>query len=169
MTANAGARTTDGVGSSRSLGSTCRRTRLRAVAFALLPLVLLGAAIVSDLPICPTKVAFGVPCPGCGLTRATLALLQGDWAAWWRMHPFAIVFAPLVAWWLVRSVLEAGGWLRSARDPLAAIPSWIWMGLVVAFVGFWIARLAGLFGGHPDPVDPASGLYGRLLGWLFGR
>ena len=29
-------------------------------------------------PVCPTALLLGIPCPGCGLTRATLALLRGD-------------------------------------------------------------------------------------------
>lgn len=31
----------------------------------------------------------GIPCPGCGMTRATGALLRGEWSAAVRFHPFA--------------------------------------------------------------------------------
>jgi hypothetical protein len=41
---------------------------------------------------CPIFLATGVPCPGCGLTRGTAALLRGDWKAMVEAHLFAPVF-----------------------------------------------------------------------------
>ncbi|MCK8616095.1 DUF2752 domain-containing protein [Gordonia sp. C13] len=33
------------------------------------------------LPVCPTKLVFGVTCPGCGSQRALYSLLHGDLSA----------------------------------------------------------------------------------------
>jgi hypothetical protein len=41
---------------------------------------------------CPILLATGVPCPGCGLTRASAALLKGDWRSMASLHIFAPVF-----------------------------------------------------------------------------
>jgi len=41
---------------------------------------------------CPLLLATGVPCPGCGLTRGTAALLRGDWRSMAESHLFAPVF-----------------------------------------------------------------------------
>lgn len=41
---------------------------------------------------CPVLAATGVPCPGCGLTRATMQLVHGDILASLKTHAFAPVF-----------------------------------------------------------------------------
>lgn len=41
---------------------------------------------------CPILAATGIPCPGCGLTRATMQLLHGDLSTSLKTHAFAPVF-----------------------------------------------------------------------------
>ncbi len=41
---------------------------------------------------CPIKATLGIPCPGCGLTHATLALFQGNWQSALNEHAFAPFF-----------------------------------------------------------------------------
>jgi hypothetical protein len=41
---------------------------------------------------CPFKAAFGISCPGCGLSTAVALLLHGDWHAAMTTHAFAPVF-----------------------------------------------------------------------------
>jgi hypothetical protein len=49
--------------------------------------------------VCPLKIIIGFPCPGCGLTRAALLLLQGNIEGSLRMNPtllFVLVYFILV-------------------------------------------------------------------------
>lgn len=58
---------------------------------------------------CPLKSALGIPCPGCGLTRASVALLRGEFAASFGLHAFAPVLLAGLA------VLAVAGLLPAAR------------------------------------------------------
>ncbi len=66
------------------------------------------AAGVGGWP-CPVKGALGIPCPGCGLTRATVSLLRGEFAASFGAHAFAPVLL------LGQVALAVAGHLPAAR------------------------------------------------------
>ncbi|WP_157669480.1 DUF2752 domain-containing protein [Chitinibacter sp. GC72] len=42
-------------------------------------------------------------CWGCGMTRAGLAILAGDWSAAWRFNPLSWIVFPLLAWLYVQA------------------------------------------------------------------
>ena len=39
---------------------------------------------------CPLYFYCGIQCPGCGLTRAAIAILQGNLTDAWHFHPFSL-------------------------------------------------------------------------------
>ena len=133
----------------------------RAAIVGLLALPLVVSPIF-ELPTCPSATLFGVPCPGCGLTRATLALLHGDVVAAWRLHPLVFLLSPiyfgllaLIAYSYVRgsspAMLQGRG--VSGRRFLLARSVSILTGLTITLAfAVWIARFFGAFGG-PVPVD----------------
>ena len=45
------------------------------------------------LVLCPFRLATGLWCPGCGMTRAAGWLAHGDFAAAWRLHPWIFPLA----------------------------------------------------------------------------
>ena len=142
---------------------------LRRALGALLPVALLGLLFFVDFPLCPMRHVFGVPCPGCGLTRASGALLTGRFHDVFAFHPLVPLILPLVAWMFLRMTLVSAGLLRSdSFDPLDRIPTAVWGVLVLVLLGVWIARLAGALGGHPDPIDPSQGLLGGIFLGIFG-
>ncbi len=126
----------------------------------LAPLLLFGAADVAGVVLCPLRNATGVPCPGCGLTRATWAVLRGDWAEAARLHPLVFVLSPLVAWVWGGVAWRAAGLPVRLRRGSPAARRWrrrgLW-GLLVASLVVWVLRFAGWFGGPVDPVDLARG------------
>lgn len=73
------------------------------------------AAGVGGWP-CPLKSATGIPCPGCGLTRASVALLRGEFATAFGAHAFAPVLLGGLAAFAVAALLPA-----ARRDQFAAL------------------------------------------------
>lgn len=58
------------------------------------------------LPPCPLYALTGIYCPGCGSTRATHALLNGDLIAAFDFNPLMVLAIPVlvlafVRWWTV--------------------------------------------------------------------
>src|SRR5689334_14901358 len=49
----------------------------------------LAAAVFTEIPLCPFALVTRHPCPGCGLTRATLALLHGHLGEALGFHPLS--------------------------------------------------------------------------------
>ena len=44
--------------------------------------------------VCPSEIFLGLPCPGCGLTKAALLLVKGDITGSLRMNPM-LLFIPV--------------------------------------------------------------------------
>ena len=129
----------------------------RPLRFALLASVLAiaGVAMARGFPLCPLAGSVGIPCPGCGLTRATLALLHGDVRTALHFHPLVWLLAPLFGLFVGSAVWQL---LRDPRAPRPA-PRIRWNSpalnvaavlLLVLTLGVWLARFAGYFGG---PVE----------------
>jgi hypothetical protein len=138
----------------------------RGALTASLPLWLLLAMAVAPFPTCASIVLLGIPCPGCGLSRATLAGLHLDFGTMFALHPLAPVLTPLVVWVFGKGVLKAALGDPPWLDRLPRVPRWASVTLLVAFVGLWVLRLAGILW-HPDHVDPTQGwVWQAGAGWL---
>ena len=70
-----------------------KRTAAAAIAAILL---FYGAAQMLGITVCPLRSAFGLSCPGCGMTRACLAVAKGNFPASFYYHPLWPVVVPTV-------------------------------------------------------------------------
>ncbi|MDH3255599.1 MAG: DUF2752 domain-containing protein [Acidobacteriota bacterium] len=89
--------------------------------------------------LCLFRRSAGLPCPGCGLTRAASYLLHGDVVSSIRFHPFALLLA------IEAALLWAVVGFRIHRGSPVGLPasSDVWaVGHVAALVAFWLGRLA---------------------------
>ena len=91
---------------------------------------------------CPIFSSTGIPCPGCGLTRAMVLLLQGQWRASIQYHAFAPIFlilgvATLVALLLPASISRPLLHKVEAQERQTKLTVIILTGLIL----YWLARL----------------------------
>jgi len=76
-----------------------------------LALLLLVSHLPPDgagIPVCFFRAVTGLPCPGCGLTRAFSSLLQGRAEAAFAYHPFVFILLPLSVIAAAHNFLPAG-------------------------------------------------------------
>ena len=78
---------------------------------------------------CPLNDVFGVPCPGCGLSRALAALFELDFRAAFRLHPMIFVLPPTVLYALLGEKPLLGSKIRERilLWSVAALDIIIWM------------------------------------------
>ncbi len=113
-----------------------------AGAAALAGLALLHVWVPAPGPqntICFSRRILGLPCPGCGLTRAFAHLAKGEWTAAVAAHPLApLLAAEIAAAWI------ACGALLARRLPLRP-PAWfqpVLLGHVAVLFALWLGRLS---------------------------
>lgn len=93
--------------------------------------VVVLAAHAAGIVLCPLRRFAGIPCPGCGSTRAAMLVLRGEFAAAAVMNPLAVaLFVMVPAWWLF---LRRRTWSRGAKATVVAIAvvavvlNWTWL------------------------------------------
>jgi len=105
----------------------------------------LVAASLLGIPICPFALLLGKPCPGCGMTRATLALFTGDIERAQLMNPLAVLIAPIS---VALVIIALAGYVRDGKTRMNH-PLAMSLGLACCFAlgVVWAMRWFGAFGG----------------------
>lgn len=112
-------------------------------AFAALAVVQVGAGLLHlHTFTCPMLGGVGIPCPGCGASRACAALLRGDFKSYATLHMLAPMFLTASALFLAAAVLPA-----TTRDALvrrverAERLTGLSALMLAALLVYWLARL----------------------------
>ena len=98
---------------------------------------------------CPIKYFLGIACPGCGMTRAWLAVLRLNFATAFAYHPLFLIgpiaiFAILFHQWI-------------------DFRKWRWLGilLIILFISVYFLRLF-VFPDHIVKLDFSEGLIWKI-------
>lgn len=129
----AGSRVTaDSAASQRQLGLLWG-----TVAVVLLMVATRAEQLAQALPACTFKALVGIPCPTCGVTRATQALANLDFRLALRINPLATaLLMAFVAGGLVAGFLAFRG--RPLTEPRWVLRPVERLGLVAVIVANWV-------------------------------
>ncbi len=101
--------------------------------------------------ICLLRAAIGVPCPACGLTRATLLLASGHPFLSFHMHPLLILVIMGVLYAFYTRYLSKGRGILSCKGVKIYV-----ILCLSTFIIFYLIRMSLFFPGHP-PMDYHDG------------
>lgn len=85
---------------------------------------------------CLLKLVIGYPCPGCGMTRATISLLQFDFVRAFAYNPL-VFFLPIFGIGLFFRHTKAVQWVLHCK--------WIWFGVILLVLVVYILRWVYVF------------------------
>lgn len=86
---------------------------------------------------CFTNKIFGIYCPGCGLTRAGIAMMNFDFYQALRYNAFSIIVIPLLVIVFVCYIWE---YVFGRNSFISKIPVWSWLFLFSLICIFGIVR-----------------------------
>ena len=108
---------------------------------------------------CPFRFFFGVPCPGCGMTRAFLSLIKLDFSSAFNYHPLIFIM-PLIALYLIIRHFKGAFLGKKTEKLLAAL-------VIAAFVAVYLIRLLG--GSNVVHTDFQSSVLHKILSYIWGH
>lgn len=101
---------------------------------------------------CPVKFVTGISCPGCGMTRAAVSLLQLDFASAFYYHPLFLLVFVMAGLFLLRTFEKIG---KKPYDNAI-------IGICIVFLAVWILRM--IFGnGEIVSFHPENNIFFRFL------
>lgn len=121
------------------LQAVCRRpgigSALVLLAAALVPTPGVGGHLLGLPTLCPFRVMTGLPCPGCGMTRALCCLCHGRFADALWYHPAV----PLVVLGLAAAAVYGIATGKRLPERPVAVGSQI---AIAACFAVWLCRMA---------------------------
>lgn len=100
---------------------------------------------------CMFKAMFGLPCPGCGMTRACISLLKLDFTKAMHFHPlFWLPPIAFVAWIAVKN-----------KSNTAA--NWIIYGFIALMLAVYVVRMVNMFPDIPPMNFNHDNIIAKLL------
>lgn len=126
--------------------------------FGLLALLLL-AVVFLDIG-CVFRNFTGIPCPGCGTTRACIYFLQGHIVDAFYYHPLFWLTVII----LILMVLKDGNIFRSEK-----LNHWFWGIILLMYVSVYLVRMFLLFPDTPPMELNEQATLFHIWEWLRSR
>lgn len=86
---------------------------------------------------CLFRAMTGYLCPGCGMTRAALAILEGNFAKAWQYNPLSLTLLPIFAIYLL---YKAGRYVLKGEEDFKLGETLFLLTLLLIAVSFGVGR-----------------------------
>ena len=139
------------------LKTVCKRIRLdiKKYKWTILIFVIFYVIIKKIFKaFCPLVILTGFPCPACGMTRAILFLLTGQFERSFRIHPMAILWVILALYCII---------MRYLLGKRVAYFKSIVIVLLLAMIVYYIYRMITLFPNQPPMSYTRNNLLHRVI------
>lgn len=103
---------------------------------------------------CPSVIVTGFPCPGCGMTRAVLYLLKGQFSRSWALNPAAALWVLWALWFAFE---------RYIRGRKCKGLTWALTGIALFMITVYIVRMIRYFPNKPPYVYTGNNLFSRII------
>lgn len=103
---------------------------------------------------CPSVIVTGFPCPGCGMTRAVLYLLKGQFLRSWALNPAAGLWVLWALWFAFERYIRG----RKCRGL-----TWALVGIALFMIAVYIMRMIRYFPDKPPYVYTGNNLFSRII------
>lgn len=110
---------------------------------------------------CVLRTITGIPCPGCGLTRATLSILRLNFSVAFRYNPMVFVIWP-VAFFLLYKYLRSREYRKSFTKKYT--PLFVTIGVCMILV--YIVRMIYLFPDNEPLTYDYTSVFGRIFSFM---
>ncbi|MDD2972252.1 MAG: DUF2752 domain-containing protein [Lachnospiraceae bacterium] len=105
---------------------------------------------------CPLVIVTGFPCPGCGMTRAMLCLLTGQFQRAWNLNPSSFLWLGILIWFLYARYWRGNGMGRLR---------YLIMLTVITMVCIYGYRMLTVFPSYPPMTYTRHNLMSESLPW----
>ena len=110
-----------------------------------------GIGILHKMPPCAFNKVTGLYCPGCGGTRATIALFRGQIIRSFRFHPFVLYGFVVGGWFMISQTIQ-----RISKDRIKIgmhfRAVYLWIALAIVLIN-WLVKNAFILIGGIDLLD----------------
>jgi len=107
---------------------------LLALVFVNMTGIVSADRIVGVIPVfCPFEAVTGIPCPGCGMTRAILSLMAGNFGTAALYNPFCF----FLLFMIIASILPAR-WLEKVPSAVTKVLPYCYTAVLILVIVFWI-------------------------------
>lgn len=130
--------------------------RVLGICFA----IFCGILLLSRFYQCPLYALSGVPCPGCGMTRAFFSLLQLDFVGAWNWNPAVYLVLLCSVYAVICCLVGRCDLAKSFR---------FWSGVAVFLILIWLLRFPGILSGRSWLQIREDSIGEWVLRWLTGR